>query len=66
MITPKTKNSRNSLIAFFKGKSDAAVYQLERTRVEDTFSIPTLENIFPNPFSKSSVVSQQLNKASQI
>lgn len=55
------------LIAFFKWKSDAAVYQLEGTRAEDsTFSIPTLENTFQNPFLKQSVVSQLLDRSSQI
>lgn len=39
------------LTAFFKCKSDAAVYQLQGTRAEDsTFSIPALENTFQNPF----------------
>lgn len=55
------------LIAFFKCKSDAAVYQLEGTRAEDsTFSIPTFENTFQNPFFKHSVVSQLLYRSSQI
>jgi len=39
------------LVAFLKCKSDVAVYQLEGTRAEySTFSIPTLQNTFQNPF----------------
>lgn len=40
------------LIAFFKCKSDAVVYQLEGTRAEDSiFSIPTLKNAFKIQFT---------------
>lgn len=69
MITPKTTKGKIStlLIAFFKHKSDAPVYQLEGRRGGNSaVSIPTLENTFQNPFCKQRVVSQLLHSSRQI
>lgn len=69
MITLKTTKGKTSILltAFFKCKSDAPVYYLEgRKAGSSAVSIPTLENIFQNPFCKQRVVSQLLHSSRQI